>query len=198
MELRPAFVTVAIEGVGDEPMVRRILRELGLETGPVYHAGGKPRLDARLLGYNNAARTAPWLVLRDLDADANCAPDLVQRLLPNPSEHMCFRLAVRSAESWLMADRERLSEFLAVPLARIPHDPEVVAKPKRKMIEIARRSRQRAIRDDMVPAEGTTAEVGPAYISRIGEFARDHWRPKHAAKRCDSLRRCIEALAHLA
>jgi len=194
MDREPSFVTVAVEGFGDAPLVRRILREVGLGTGPVHLAGGKARLDARLAGYNAAARYALWLVLRDLNGDERCAPTLLQRLLPNPTMHMCFRLAVRSAEAWLMADRQSLSKFLSVSLDKIPEDPEAVDKPKRKMVDIARLSRQRAIREDMVPVQGTTAEVGPAYVSRIGEFATDHWRPRHAARRSDSLRRCIAAL----
>lgn len=196
MPREPLVVTVVVEGLGDEPLARRILHAVGLSVGPVFHARGKPRLDARLPGYNNAARTSPWLVLRDLD-NAVCAPALRAELLPQPSRHMCFRIAVRSAEAWLMADREALATFLAVPLEQIPADPESIERPKRKMVDIARRSRQRAIQRDMAPAVGTTAEVGPAYVSRVSEFARDYWRPNHAANRSESLRSCITALESL-
>jgi hypothetical protein len=42
--------------------------------------------------------------------------------------------------------------------------------------------------------------VGPAYSSRLIEFALDEaegWRPEIAARRSDSLRRCIEGIERL-
>ena len=52
----------------------------------------------------------PWVVIRDLDQDdrGTCLPELRSRLLggTGPSDGMCFRLAVRSIEAWLMADHE--------------------------------------------------------------------------------------------
>lgn len=190
------FVTVVVEGVGDEPVARRLLDAVGLEAGPMHSAGGTPKLDSRLASYNHAARLAPWLVLRDLD-NAPCAPGLLTDLLPTPAPFMCFRLAVRAAEAWLMADREAIAAFLGVALHLIPADPDEVERPKRRMVDIARRSRQQSVMRDMVPAAGTTAEVGPAYVSRITEFARIHWRPRHAARNSKSLRACIAALERL-
>src|SRR5262249_10678899 len=119
---------------------------------------------------------APWLVLRGLDRDATCAPELVAKLLPKPGRLMCFRIAVRAVEAWLLSDREQVSRSLGLSRNRIPTDSEQLENPKGDLVSLARLSRFRAIREDMVPAAGTTAQVGPAYTSRIIEFARSLWR----------------------
>jgi hypothetical protein len=69
-----------------------------------------------------------------------------------------------------------------------------VNDPKRAMVEVAGHSRRREIRQDMVPRRGSGSSVGPAYTSRLIEFAQAHWRPETAARASDSLRRCLARL----
>jgi hypothetical protein len=190
-------VTLAAEGVTDVPIAKRMLRSVGLELGPVHTTGGKARLDDRLRGFNRAAAYSPWLVLRDLDHDAPCAPTLAQRLLPGPSARMCFRIAVREGEAWLLADRERIAEYLAVGISRVPSNPDGLGDPKQTLIDLARQSRAASVRDDMIPEAGTTARVGPGYVARITEFSREYWRPLVAAQSSDSLARSLAALRRL-
>jgi transposase len=45
---------------------------------------------------------------------------------------------------------------------------------------------------------GSGRPVGPAYASRLIEFASSSWRPEVAAQRADSLRRTIDCLRRLA
>jgi hypothetical protein len=66
------------------------------------------------------------------------------------------------------------------------------------MIRLARSSTRKAIRADMVPREESRRAVGPAYASRMIEFASDHWRPSVAAACSDSLARAIRCLQRLA
>lgn len=191
----PIVVTVAVEGPTDVPVVKRLLHTLGLQAGPIHDKGGKGGLDTRLRSYNQAARFSPWLVLRDLDHDEMCAGQLVGRLLPAPSEYMRFRVAVRETEAWLIADRIRLAEWLCIPPDVVPNDPDALDDPKRALIDLARTSRKRSIREDMTPMEGTTARVGPGYLARIVEYTRDYWQPERAAESSKSLARCMAALA---
>lgn len=193
----PTYVTIASEGDVDAQIGQRILSLVGLESGPTYVKFGKGNLDKRISAYNNAARFAYWLVLRDLDQDCSCAPELLRELLPHPAPMMMLRVAVRSIESWLMADRERLGKFLSVPIDTIPMDPETLDHPKTALVNLARRSKRRAIREDMVPAEGMSRQVGPGYTGQITEFANRLWRPEVASTRSDSLFRCIRALERL-
>ena len=189
-----ATITVAVEGATDVSVIKRIFTALGHELAFSHGLRGKLYLDRNLNGYNSAARFAPWLVLRDLDHDAPCPSELIRRLLPQPSPQMMFRICVREVESWLLADHESLATFIGVRVSRVPADPDTLDDPKATVVNLARHSRIRAIREDMVPAEHMSGTTGPAYSSRIAEFVREHWRPEVASARSTSLRRCIDRL----
>jgi hypothetical protein len=197
---RPIAISSAVEGILDEAVLRRLMAELGIVAGPVYGKNGKPFLLQRLDAYNQAARFNPWVILIDLDHDDECAPPFRKSCLPNPSPLLCFRIAVREVESWLLADRERLAKFLSVGVSRIPRNPEALDSPKSTMVDLARRSRRKDVRENMVPRSGSGRKSGPAYTSQLIEFVRDYkrgWRPRVAAKASDSLARCMSCLRQL-
>jgi hypothetical protein len=197
---QPVTITVAVEGVLDEAVVQILLKHLGARIGRVYGRQGKPHLERSLGGYNEAARLGPWLVLLDLDSDADCAPILRAKLLATESPMMLLRIAVPEIESWLLADRERFARFTGVALSVVPRMPEAEANPKRSVVDLARRSRRRDIRADLVPRTGSGRSEGPGYTSRMIEFVLDRengWRPEVAEENADSLRRCVAALKRL-
>lgn len=193
-------VSSAVEGLADEAVAKRLILEAGGLPGPVYGKNGKAALKDRVASYNSAARHAPWLVLVDLDHDAVCAAELSKAWLPKPAPQLCFRIAVREIEVWLMADAERMARFLSVPLSRMPNNPEALANPKEELVRLAATSRSRQIREDMTPRRGSGRSVGPAYTSRLIEFvtvAQSRWRPPAAWERSDSLRRAMGCLKRL-
>lgn len=193
-----AVISAAVEGITDEAVVRKLITHVGAEPGTVYGKKGKPHLRSQIDGYNNAARHAPWVVLVDLDHTKGCAPTLCAEWLAEPAPQLCFRVAVRAVEAWLMADAEALADFLGVGRKKVPVDPETLANPKQALVNLASQSRKREIREDMVPRQGSGRTVGPAYASRLIEFVYAHWRPAKAADRADSLRRTITCLKRLA
>lgn len=195
--MRTSVLNAAVEGLVDEAVLRRLIDQAGGETGTVYGRKGKPYLRQRIGGFNQAARYSPWVVLVDLDGDADCAPTLCDEWLPDPAPNLCFRVAIREVEAWLLADAETLARFLSVARRSVPDDPERLPKPKAAMVNLGRQSRKGAIRKDMVPRRGSGRSVGPAYTSRLVEFASTTWRPEVAAERCDSLKRAIWCLRRL-
>ena len=190
-------ISGAVEGSIDEVVTRRLVRDAGGSLERVYGKGGKQMLRQRLRAYNQAAAHAPWVMVVDLDHDADCAPQFCHEWLPHPGQHMCFRVAVREIEAWLIADAENLARFLSVATKHMPGDPEALPDPKQTMVNLARHSRRRDIRDDMVPRPNSGRSIGPAYNSRLIEFVETNWRPEAAADRADSLRRCRERLRGL-
>jgi hypothetical protein len=190
-------VSGAVEGLLDEAVLKRLLQEVGAAPGPIYGKRGKDDLKRSVSSYNNAARFTPWIVLVDLNDDAACAPALAGALLPSPAPWMVFRVVVRAVEAWLLGDGARAAAFLGVPATAIPPFPEQLEDPKRAMVDLARRSRKAQVRDDMVPRPGSGRAVGPAYTSRLVEFASDRqhgWRPPVAARSCHSLARCLSRM----
>ncbi len=179
----------------DEAIVRTLLGHVGREAGTIYVQGGKSKLLAKLAGFNAAAHFSPWVIVVDLNGDAACAPAFVSQTIPAPSPHMIFRVAVRQAEAWLMADREGLARYLRVSQALVPNNPEAEVDAKQSMVKIARASRDRRVRQDMVPTPGGGRKTGPNYAGRLIEFATQRWRPDVAAERADSLSRCMQRLS---
>jgi hypothetical protein len=130
-------VNVAVEGISDEAVARRLLATCDLAVGTVHIQNGKGRLDQKLPAFG-------------------------------------------------------------VPANKIAGDPDQVSNPKTELVNLARKSRKKAIRDDMVPMPNSTAVVGPAYGTRIIEFATLIWNPTEGAEASRSLKRCIAALQRLA
>ncbi len=67
----PDPVTCAVEGIVDEAVIRRLVAELGGTVKAVHGGKGKQALRKNIGAYNHAARHAPWLVVVDLDHDAD-------------------------------------------------------------------------------------------------------------------------------
>lgn len=187
-------VTVAVEGPTDRAAVERLFLVLGIQGGAIHICEGKGKIDKRLSAYNRAAQHSAWLVLRDLDHDAPCAPELVTRLLPSPAPRMRFRIVVRSIEAWFLSDAEAMAAFLGVSQQALPQMPDQLPNPRGEILTLARRARHRDVRKDLLPASGTAAVIGPGYTARMIEFAVRHWRPSVAAERSPSLARCMRSL----
>ncbi len=196
----PVTLSGAVEGIVDEAVLYRLASFVGASIGVVYRTNGKQRLLKNLQGYNKAAQFTHWVILVDLDHDADCAAAFKTARLPETAPYLCFRIAVREIETWLLADRERIARFLSISLTDVPLNPESLERPTRTMVDLARKSRRSAIREDMVPRPGSGREVGAAYPSRLIEFVSDEqsgWRPEVAALASKSLRRGIDCLSKL-
>lgn len=188
-------VNIAVEGDLDEVILKRILANIGIEVERVFGKKGKNNLKENVPRYNQAARFGRWVILVDLNTDAECPPPFVTSWLPARNQNLQLRIAVRAVEAWLLADRNEIARFLRVPVHRIPAQPENEVKPKATLISIARRSKNKRIREDIVPSEGSTARVGPAYVSRLSEFTEKYWNIKRAAYCAPSLKRSIDSLS---
>ena len=190
-------ISLATEGLDDEAVARKLCAVLSIPVKAAYIAGGKSKLDPKLYAYNQAAALGPWLVLRDLDFDSACPGELCQQLVSRKSANLLLRIPVRSIESWLLADGDSLAAYLRISKSLVPANPEELDHPKRDLVNLARRSRSRRVREAMVPSEGMTIPVGPAYTDSIIEFVVEQWDPQRACQASTSLRRCFKALRGL-
>jgi hypothetical protein len=190
-------LNIAVEGTPDRAAAAKIAQLAGFKYCRFHGGSGKARLDLRVSAYNHAAGIGPWLVLRDLDHDADCGPELRSRLLPSCAPLMCLRIVVRELEAWMMADRESFSSFFAIAESRLPHCPDDLHDPKQLMLNLIRKSRSRDLREDMLPRPESRAKEGSAYTSTLSEYVTSSWNP-HVAARSPSLERAIRAIAVLA
>jgi hypothetical protein len=141
-----------------------------------------------------AAAGTPILLLTDLDQHP-CPSGLIEDWLETePHSNMIFRIAVREVESWILADREGFADFLGINANLIPLQPDQIVDPKQTLVNLARRSRRRALRESIVPRRGSTAVQGPDYNGCLGEFVRNRWSHNEASGRSPSLSRAWERL----
>ena len=192
----PPVSYLVVEGQTDLFVVNRLLQYVGVSNVQQRESDGKPNILKNLPNYNEAAKHyTRWLVVLDLDQDADCAPNYVHRILPTPASGMELRIAVHSVEAWLMADRGRMAQFLQISAENFPRNPDAEIDPKTFLVDLIRRKcRRNLLRQDMLPAEKSGRKVGPGYSSRIADYVQKSWRPEVAAQHSDSLARCIRAL----
>lgn len=188
-------MALLVEGVLDEAVGRRIIEHAGATVVGPYGKEGIGYIKKNLSAFAQSAQGTPMLALADLmDTEFDCPARVVQEWLPYPQENMLFRLVVREIESWILADRANAAQFLGVPKNKIPCHPEELDNPKRRVINLARHSRHARARRLLVPPDGSTATEGRAYTSEMQKFVRKRWNLKEAARRADSLKRCVTAV----
>jgi hypothetical protein len=189
------IVNIVVEGRSDEGAAEKIVQYAGHSVGRVIDKRGKTKLDPDVARYNQASRHGAWVLFRD--TDGVCPVELRRHLLDGIHElsaQFRLRLAHSMTEAWLLADARSFSQYFQVPVATIARDPETLPHAKREVLRLCSNSRSREIRSAMVSSDG---DVGPLYVARINEYARDHWNVDEALQSSPSLRRAVDAIRTL-
>ena len=190
--MSPIPIHIAVEDELSERILRRLLLESKREyvIGSVFGRGGFGYLKTRAKNWNAAAAAGtPILLLTDLD-EHQCASGLIESWLESePHENLMFRIAVREVEAWILADGTGFADFLGINNVLLPSEPDQLTDPKQSLINLARRSRIRQLRESIVPRRGSTATQGPDYNSCLGNFVRNRWDVQTAIQGSPSLHR---------
>ncbi len=188
-----------VEGIVDESIARKIIRFAGHQPGISYGKRGWNYIVDKLDGFAVRARFGnPILVLIDfMDLSKGglieCPPQ-TKNLLKIQEPKLILRTVVKEIESWILADHQAIADFLNLSIRVIPRNPESLLDPKQELIRIARRSRNRKIREGIVPRRGSKGNVGPNYTQYIVEFVEKYWSVGRAAANSKSLNRCVTRL----
>ncbi len=192
----PIPINLAFEDALTESLALKILRTIPTHyaTQTIYNRGGYGYLKRTMDGFNNAAKGTPFLVGTDLDK-YECPPALIADWLTHPKNHnLLIRVAVREAEAWTLADRDSFASFLGINVAKMPGNVEALPNPKEALIQLARGSRKRQLREDICPPPNSTRKIGPNYNARLGSFVSESWNPSVARLNSPSLDRTINCL----
>lgn len=178
-----------------EKLVTDCLPDWQLSARPIDTKGITKLIPALARYQEQAQHVQPVLCIAD--TDRKCAVELLAAWLPRPRpEHLLLRLAVTEAESWLLADRGGFATAFQVPLNKLPQNPDEVDDPKRTLLTLARRSKQRLIRDEVVSAIDPSKQ-GSGYNTHLRHFVLNHWDAHRAAQTSQSLARAMSRLAEL-
>lgn len=177
-------------------LAKKILQQLEL---------GDPRYEINTYGYGNfvkeiegmnnvAANAMHVFMLADGDQGL-CIVEQVRRWMPaHPADRFILRLAVREAESWVLADREGFSRFAQVSQDIIPREPDKIENSKQHLLSIVRKGKSRLLKDEMLPGKRSNAPVGLGYNDHLKAFIREEWCLERAIQNSPSLARAIPRL----
>lgn len=196
-------ISLIAEGFMEEVVAARLLSFCGHELGNVFGRTGCAYIREKAVLFRHlATEQTGVLVLTDFrDAGVECIPEALNKYIydraPHPPKTFLCRFAVNELESWLLADTEGIAKFLGIPVSRIPLHPESEMQPKRKLVELARSSRGKRIREGIAPPPGHYANVGPEYMSLLREFIIKDWSIENAQRNAQSLEHCIRRLREI-
>ena len=190
------IVSIATEDILSECLVCHLLTQErpDLTISPIRRSGFG-YLKMKLPGLNETAHQLPVLMLTDLDQE-HCVTALKQKWFGSlkPAPLLQFQVAIREVEAWLLADSVNLAKFLKVATSKIPTQPELVPDPKRELINLAKKSQTKTIRDGIPPERGSTAKIGPEYNDLLCKFVSESWDYQTAKAIAPSLSRFLRII----
>jgi hypothetical protein len=189
-------INLAVEDALSEAVLKEMLRQSQrpFSIGTCLNRGGYGYIKKIIPGLNNAAKGMPYFVLTDLD-NAECPLSLISSWLTHQKHpNLIFRIAVKEVEAWLLADRDAFSNFLGISTDLIPENVDLIGDPKQFLINLARKSRNRTLRDAIVPLPNSTAKIGRDYNGQLVQFINQKWKVELAKVHSQSLEKAVNAI----
>ena len=191
------------EGKTEEYVASKLLPFCGHELSTIYGRKGVTEIKEKApLFHFLATEITGLLILTDFrDSKTKCVPEALQeyifkKLSVVPKTYI-LRFAVNEIESWLMADRDGIANFLKVSKTKIPLNPDTIIKPKDSLINIARTSRNKMIKNEFAPPVGHLSKFGPNYMNLLYDYIINYWNIESAMNNSDSFKRCVNRLRSL-
>lgn len=194
--MRLNSVILAVEDELSEVISTKLLKNFGVKITTVIRDNGNVYLRQKAPELNRSAKGINIFLLTDLNSSNHCPMGLINSWIKGPlNPRFLFRVAIMEVESWLMADRDSFANFLSIPVNRIPTNTDDIPNPKEFLVSLARNSRKRKLRDELVPKPRARIPVGYGYNTRLSEFVREHWSLERAANASPSLKRTSDRLS---
>lgn len=191
-------INLVFEDVLSEAVLKQMLKQSQrpFSVGNCLNQRGYGKIKKVISGLNHAAKGMPYLVLTDLD-NAVCPLVILSEWLTQPKHpNLLFRIAVKEVEAWLLAHREAFAEFLGISVDLIPADVDKVSDPKQLLINLAKKSKKRELREGIVPDRNSTAKIGKDYNGQLIQFVDRNWQVASAQTNSPSLERAMNAIVN--
>lgn len=197
-------INLVVEDTLGEQMLRVLIAQSGRDfpIGAVYGKQGNNYLKRTLPAFNKAAKGMAYFAFTDLD-DRPCATVLIEDWFncsiadfpKRRSVNLLFSIAVHEVESWIMADRDAFANFLGISINKIPSQTDDILDPKKFLLNLAKSSRKKDLREDLVPHPEDRRQIGPDYNGRLSDFLHTSWQASAAELYSSSLAKTRKALA---
>jgi hypothetical protein len=187
------YVQAVVEDVLQEVVLQKLLSTYRTDISLMGVSGkrGNNYIREGMKGFSDASKFLPHIVITDLDQKI-CAPQFLAEWINfDVHPNMLFRIAEKEIEAWILSDREAFSKFIGAPVSKIPADTQTLADPKLHIINLARKSRKKIMKDILPTGSGTQ---GPGYNLLLQDFVINYWNPDRAAANNKSLNKAIERL----
>jgi hypothetical protein len=192
----PITLNIVVEDYLTESIIKKILRnyENKFFISAILGKCGFGYIKNRIDDFNKTTKSLAFLIIADLD-QYECPPQIIKEWLHHPKNpNLLFRIAVKEIESWLLADRINFAKYFAISHNLIPKDVELIDDPKNFLINLARKSPKRDIRESIAPKFHSTAKIGPNYNDCLSIFVQKKWQFYEAAKNSVSLMKTLNSL----
>jgi len=186
-------VLLVVEDILQEIILRKLLNTYRKDIQIVSVSGkcGNLFIKNNVRAFNEASKYLPHIVLTDLDRGI-CAPQLKQEWIDfEVHKNMLFRIAEKEIDAWILSDREAFASWMSVSVKKIPINTQEIEDPKQFIINLARKSRKKEMKD-IIP-QGTATQ-GPGYNILLQKFIIERWNAENAANNNTSLKKAIERL----
>jgi hypothetical protein len=162
-------ITLGVEDLAGELALRRLLKgNRRLSIALVRGRQGEGFLKAQIEIGNRSAPALPLIVL--VDPDRGCAPGRRDSLIRNPHPNLLLRIAVHEVESWFLADPQAMADWVGIPMAKLPAQPDLVPNPKRESVNLVQHHGSARIRRFIVPSVGDRRETSPGHNDALRDF----------------------------
>ena len=189
-------INLVFEDALSEAVLKQMLKQSQrpFSVGQCLNQRGYGKIKKIIYGLNYAAKGMPYLVLTDLD-NAECPLVIISEWLTQPKHpNLLFRIAVKEVEAWLLAHREGFAQFLGISVDLIPGDADRIPDPKQLLINLAKKSKKRNLREAIAPDRNSTAKIGKDYNGQLIHFVNQSWQVASAQTNSPSLERAMNAL----
>ncbi|MCU0547176.1 MAG: DUF4276 family protein [Oscillatoriaceae cyanobacterium Prado104] len=196
MDLPDIPINLVFEDLLSEAVLKQMLvqSQRPFAVGKCFNQRGYGKIKKIISGLNYAAKGMPYLILTDLDRE-ECPLIIISEWLTQPKHpNLLFRIAVKEVEAWLLAHREAFAEFLGISVNLIPADVDKISDPKQLLINLAKKSKKRELRDGIVPDRNSTAKIGKDYNGQLIQFVNQNWQVAPAQTNSPSLKRAMDAI----
>ncbi|MEQ9891249.1 hypothetical protein [Pectobacterium aroidearum] len=192
-------ITIATEDILSEKIVIKLINEFDkFEVINSLGKKGNGYIFKNIKKFHQLSFSQSVLIVLDLDNRHDVkmfANEVIGCIKIN--KNLKLSISVREIESWLLADKEGMSDFLQISKDKIPVNPELLLDPKEEIIKLAKKGKNTRTKNGIPPQKGAISKMGLSYNTLLTEFVENIWSSDRAKNNSASLRDILSILKEM-